>query len=472
MKKNGIKFGWACIACITILLCEPLSVGSFLWAKGLDFTVTRLGSQEGAEPVPHILIVGGIQGDEPGGFSAAALLTTHYTFSNGFVTVVPNLNFPSIIQQARGTHGDMNRKFSVLSKSDPEYNTVRRIQELIASPQVDLILNLHDGSGFYNPRYLSKIRNPYKWGNCVIVDQATFDAPKYGDLANMGKHVADNVNKNLLNLSHAFFVKNTRTGAGNQEMAKTLTWYAIGQGKPAFGIEASKNLSLPERVYYHLHTLEAFFRYAGITYSRRFELNPASIKTALSTEIYIGFAENRVVLPLSNVRRGQLGSFPLPRNGDILANSPILAAVQSNHRVQVHYGNNRVTSFRPDWHEMDTALQNMTVLVDGTRQTVGFGDMVYAKNSFQVLPMKGYRVNAIGAVMTSTGRGDESGYTITRKNFQTRYSVDNKGSIYRVEVYKAKKYVGTFMVAYQMPSNSIVATPLPAVKGKESNLGR
>ena len=93
----------------------------------LDFTLTAHGSGEG----PTVLIVGGIQGDEPGGFSAAALLATHYRYDGGTVLVIPNLNFPSIIKRSRGLHGDMNRKFAALRESDPEYATVRRLQSII-----------------------------------------------------------------------------------------------------------------------------------------------------------------------------------------------------------------------------------------------------------------------------------------------------------------------------------------------------
>ena len=83
-------------------------------------------------------VVGGIQGDEPGGFSAATLLATRYEIAEGAVWVVPNLNFPSIIRRSRGLHGDMNRKFARLAENDPEFATVRRIQELIRHPAVGL----------------------------------------------------------------------------------------------------------------------------------------------------------------------------------------------------------------------------------------------------------------------------------------------------------------------------------------------
>jgi hypothetical protein len=66
----------------------------------------------------------------------------------------------------------MNRKFLRLDKNDPEYVTVSRIQELIRHPNVKLVLNLHDGSGFFRPHYEDALRNPRRWGQCVIIDQS------------------------------------------------------------------------------------------------------------------------------------------------------------------------------------------------------------------------------------------------------------------------------------------------------------
>ena len=120
---------------------------------------------------------GGRCGRESGGFSAATLLITHYRIKKGTVWVVPNLNFPSIIQRSRGLHGDMNRKFAALAETDPEYATVRRIQELIRTPGLGLVLNLHDGGGFYCPERKSKERNPSRWGQCLIIDMAEMSRP-------------------------------------------------------------------------------------------------------------------------------------------------------------------------------------------------------------------------------------------------------------------------------------------------------
>ena len=130
------------LLCAILWLCLP-GAARGEEAFPLDFTTIRLG-----DATCVVLVVGGIQGDEPGGFSAATLLATRYDIQEGAVWVVPNLNFPSIIKRSRGLHGDMNRKFARLDESDPEFPTVRRIQELIRHPRVALVLYLHDGSGY------------------------------------------------------------------------------------------------------------------------------------------------------------------------------------------------------------------------------------------------------------------------------------------------------------------------------------
>jgi predicted deacylase len=90
----------------------------------LEFSLHCLGSGTG----PTLLVVGGIQGDEPGGFSAGSLLVTSYSIKSGQVWVVPNLNFLSIVKRSRGMFGDMNRKFAhhVLYPKDPNYEAVKK----------------------------------------------------------------------------------------------------------------------------------------------------------------------------------------------------------------------------------------------------------------------------------------------------------------------------------------------------------
>ena len=372
----------------------------------LDFTTIRLGAAPRA-----VLVIGGIQGDEAGGFSAATLLATRYEITEGAVWVVPNLNFPSIIKRSRGLHGDMNRKFARLADTDPEFATVRRIQELIRHPQVALVLNLHDGSGYYRPTHEDKLRNPARWGQSVIIDQDELEGDTFmGALAHEASAVAEETNSQLIQPLHALHVLNTHTAEGNREMEKSLSYFAVRHGKAAFGLEASKEFSVETRAYYHLLMVEAFLRRAGVRFSRDFELTPAGLARALRENLGVSFAENRVFLPLEDVRPA-ISYLPLPKNSpaSAITSKPIMAVLpceDRKDRICIHYGNRTITLIRPDWREVDSSLDAVSVQVDGREETVPFGSILDVKDTATVRARSGYRVNAIGL---DSGSADESG---------------------------------------------------------------
>lgn len=438
-------------------------VASVVWAGEPDFTLHKLGMNS----TPSVLIIGGIQGDEPGGFSAASLLITNYHINNGTVWVVPNLNFPSIIQRSRGVYGDMNRKFAALSKNDPEYATVQRIQELILTPGLELVLNLHDGGGFYRPTKESPERNPTRWGQCLIIDMAEMPHPA-GELEKRGNDVLSQVNTCLLKPEDRLYLKNTLTHLGNPEMEKALSWYAVRHGIPAFGLEVSKNFPVEVRVYYHLLMIEGLLKQMGIKFERKFSLSPSGIRAALEDDVKVGFLENRVLLPLENARPRIGGSIPLPKGAisHMQTSKPILAVIREKKDLAVHYGNRIVTRFTPDWCETDTELSGMTIVIDGKRRNVHFGEIIDVQKSFTVDPVKNYRVNAIGADFGS----DESGKMLTLQDFKKNYSLDRDSRTYRIETYRDKRFAGMILVrfgGYASQNKNV----LPAVAKRESALG-
>ena len=442
----------------------------------LDFTVIRLG--EGPRTV---LVVGGIQGDEPGGFSAATLLTTHYRMENGSVWVVPNLNFPSIIKRSRGLHGDMNRKFARLDATDPEFATVRRIQDLIDHPQVGLVLNLHDGSGYYRHTYEDKLRNPARWGQSVIIDQTELPGAFMGALEAEADKAANAANKALMQAGHRLHVHNTNTAAGDHEMERSLSYYAVRRGKAAFGLEASKEFSVEVRAYYHLLMVESFLAQAGVEFTRGFALTPEGVRDALLDKLDVTFADNKVFLPLEDVRPA-INLLPLSKDAPAQAvtSKPIMAVLPcakgEEGQYCVHYGNRMITLIRPDWREMDHSIGGMRVLADGREAQAQFGQILEVSKSLVVQPNQGYRVNAIGY---DSGRKDESGELMTLKDFQARFSVDRQGRLYRVEVYKDQRFSGMFLVRFVSGASRMTSNePLPNSKdrlpdkpGQESNLG-
>lgn len=437
--------------------------------RPLDFDIFRLGAGD-----PVVLVIGGIQGDEPGGFSAATLLATRYEISKGSVWVVPNLNFPSIVKRSRGLHGDMNRKFAFLDEKDPEYSTVRRIQDVICHPDVRLVLNLHDGSGYYRPGYESRLKNPSRWGQSIIIDQENMDGDIFmGRLGDHAREVASSVNRVLANPLHKLHVHNTNTAAGDKEMEKSLSYYAMRHDKAAFGLEATKECGVADRTFFHLNMVENFLRLAGVEFTRGFELTPPGIETALREHLGVAFAGNRVFIPLEDARPS-INCFPLPKSGaSAITSKPIMAVLPCKDGLCIHYGNRRLTLIKPDWRDMEDSIESIPILVDGQEQLASFGQIVDVRQEARVKKVKGARVNAIGL---ASGREDESDLPLRHRQFEKKYSLDKSGKIFRVEVYKGSKFAGMFLLRFIGKNDKKLASRaakalLPDRGGPESTLG-
>ena len=475
--QAAIFFALACSVVMSSAQAAPSAPGSGAVKSvaleterpDLDFSFYRLGPGGGAT----LLVVGGIQGDEPGGFSAASLLATNYSITSGEVWVVPNLNFPSIVKRNRGTFGDMNRKFAKVSPKDPDYEAVKTIQKIICSPQVDVILNLHDGSGFYRPQYETPDHNPKRWGQCVIIDQETLDTEhRFGALSHMALAAIKDANKGLLKDEHRYHLRNTETRKGDKEMEKTLSYFAVRHNKAAFGIEASKSFTTEYRSYYHIHILESFMRQMGIGFERTFPLTPDGIRDAINTDLKIALYDSRLVLALDNVRP-TLGFVPMKKDApvELKGTKPLLAMLQEKkgRTWRVAYGNRTLTRLSPQYMDFDEGLSTVNIVQDGKAVSVPLGQVVTVSDSFLVQEMKGYRVNAIGALREKAD-GSECGVALRKKDFISRYSVDKDATMFRVEIYKGKSFAGMLLVRFGQAVPAARET-MTATKGPESALG-
>lgn len=411
--------------------------------KDFDFDIIKMGETNDNT----LLIVGGIQGDEPGGFMAASLIATHYEIIKGSVWVVPNLNFYSIIKRSRGPYGDMNRKFAGLSKDDPEYETIQKIKGYINDDKVKLIVNLHDGSGFYRPTYEDRLHSPYRWGQCSIIDQSTIDIPRYSNLEEISLQVVEYVNQFLLKEQHKYHLHNTRTAEGDKEMEKTLTYYAIKQGKAAFGNEASKSLPTHQRVYYHLLALEKYMDIMGIEYKRKFNMDQAVVKNILDNDIEISFYDNKIKLPLAQVR-DILKYFPVKPNGEIdfVPSNPLMSIVKHHNEYIIYYGNRRISKLKADYIPHDNKEPTIKINIDSKDYEIHFGSTVKVNKDFLIYPIENYRVNVIG--YSDKYKSLETNIPINKDNMMQRFSIDTKGSIYRVEFYTGEKFAGMILIEF------------------------
>ncbi len=208
----------------------------------------------GKEAGPTLLIFAGIHGDESGGFLTAERYAD-IKIKKGTLIIVPRLNLPAVLKGKRGgIGGDMNRLFHLPenSKSTPDAKVVDLAKSFIKN--ADYVLNLHQGSGFYSPTWISPRRNPLKWGQCNVIDALIFDLPN-GDkleLASFARKIALRSNARIANKQFHFQVNNTNTASDksfHKEQRRSLTYYALYKAhKMALALESTKNCSLPQAV--------------------------------------------------------------------------------------------------------------------------------------------------------------------------------------------------------------------------------
>jgi len=423
-----------------------------VFADGFDFTLIKKGQQDDNNT---LFVVGGIQGDEPGGFMAASLLSTHYKITKGSVWIVPNFNFYSIIKRDRGPNGDMNRKFAKLSINDPDYHSIDKMKKIIKEKNIKMVINLHDGSGFYRTKYEDINHRPGKWGQATIIDQANVKDIPYGNLEEIAHEVDAYINQNLLKKEHIFHTKNTKTHLKKtyeeKEMSKTLTYYAINEGKSSFGNESSKSLPVHERVYYKLLALEKFMDIMGIEYEREFKLNAKSLKDVIDNDIFISFNEKKIFIPLSRIR-SHITYFPVEKGAKISfkPSSPVMTVLEEKGSFVVYYGNRRLTTLVPQYMDYDKFDGNLDVDIDGKIQKVSLGSLVEVEEYFNVQVDESLRINVIGYV--NSKHKNESGLNVRQKYILKRFSIDEDGKRFRVEVYDSKvrtKFLGMFLVEFK-----------------------
>ncbi len=425
---------------------------SWVFVNAIEMIEKAPTNVEDRDKAPHLLLLAGIQGDEPGGFNAANLFLMHYSVLKGLVEVVPVLNKPSMLRNHRGLYGDMNRKFATLDKNDPEYPTIQEIKSLIAKPNIDAVLHLHDGGGYYRPIYIDATLNPKRWGNCFIIDQDEVKGAKFPNLLAFANNTIESINAHLLHPIEEYHLKNTHTAQGDTEMQKALTFYAINQKKSAFANEASKELPLASRVFYHLQAIEGLLNQLNIPFKRDFELNPSSVHALINDKSLWAKISSLPQMPLFNLRP-KLNHFPLPHNTKIPqipieSNAYIVGLVKNKQEVFLKYGNKLMTRLSPFYIEFDPSLEEVKMQIDNKDQMVKIGSVVEVKESFYIHAMDNIRANVIGFSVSNENKPNEAGYTIRFKDFQKRFSLDKQERIYRIEFYKNNAFSGMILVKF------------------------
>lgn len=416
----------------------------FLFGANRDFTLYK---KEGNIKGNTLLIIGGIHGDEPGGYFAPAFLEKYYEIKKGSVWVIPNINGDSIIANTRGLYNDMNRKFSNIDKNDPDFEIIKKVKTIILNKQVNLVLNLHDGYGFYRDKYENAIFNPNAWGQATIIDQEKINGlDKFGNLDEIASKVNGSLNGNeLFQEHHSFGVKNTQTKFKDEQMQLSLTYFAVTNNKPAFAIETSKNITdLTHKVIYQLKSIEEFMNIMGIEFERKFDINNyEEIKSKLFDfgKLQIN---NNICFDLNNIRK-IIKFVPLKKDNNFKFEHTLGNVKLVENRYEIYIGNIKICELYPQFFELVESKAKLQIEIDGKVFETKFAQQVDIKDNFKILKSE-FRVNIIGFNRSNIDSEEE--ILIKKTDIQDIYSVDNNNNKYRAEFYKDGKFYGTIILNF------------------------
>ena len=123
---------------------------------------------------------------------------------------------------------------------------------------------------------------------------------------------------------------------------------------------------------------------------------------------------------------------------------------KNQNEYNIHYGNTIVTRFTPEYFEYSNLVDEISVKIDDDEvKSVKLGQKIVVNSSFMIIPKDKIRANIIGYGTTIV---DESGIKITKDMIKSRFSMDKKGQIYRVEFYEISdekdKFIGMILVEF------------------------
>lgn len=444
----------------------------------------------GKKPGKTLMLIGGIQGNEPGGFLSADLYAD-MRLERGNLIVVPRANFYSIILNKSGPHGDMNRKFTPDNGTDSMEDKIVTILKGLIS-ESDFLLNLHDGSGYYYPKYINKWRNPMRFGQSIIADCAEYTVPGTNrtiKLQEMAENVLEEVNEHIDHDLYKFHFMNTKTSektSSHKEQRMSATYYALTKHHiPAFGVETSKFLpSMDLKVRYHNLVINAFKELFGIIPESPGLIldppllqylvvsvngqTPIVVKPDKSLEVAKGDGINVTHIE-SNYERGLsldiLGYGHLNdyrKDFKIHRNTTMIVRKDNHTFAEIPIKVNRKKKEKTRLASRPQGIDGFLIETNGYRILVSKGETLRV--------VKGDRIKIINIVPAQpepsditvnfkgfvgdwkNNTGEDRGYWIdTSTKLIKRYSFGKKGKSYEIIASQGKKVLGRMVVALTAP---------------------
>ncbi len=185
----------------------------------------------------------------------------------------------------------------------------------------------------------------------------------------------------------------------------------------------------------------------GIEFKRKFTLDSNGVYKAINDDIYISLYDEKIKLPLSRIR-DVIKYFPIKKDAvlDFKASNPLLTIIKKDNTYVIQYGNRRLSRLKADYQEYDDDTKSVEIQIDGKLQDVKFGSLIDVEDNFLVKENSRYRVNVIGY---TNNKKKETGIEIKNKEIPERFSLDKKGTIYRVEYYTKNKFAGMVLIKFR-----------------------
>ncbi|KPK28760.1 MAG: hypothetical protein AMJ61_01080 [Desulfobacterales bacterium SG8_35_2] len=446
----------------------------------------------GEKPGKTIMIIGGIQGDEPGSYLTADLYADIH-LKKGNLIVVPRANFYSILlNQREGLTGDMNRKFGLNgnSKKSLDEEIVIVLKHLIA--ESDLLLNLHEGSGFYSPVWVDDMENPKRYGQSIIFDAEEYPLPENQGSINLGdlaRNVTMKVNDQIENKRYHFRPNNHNTisqQTSHPEQRLSATYYALTQAFiPAFGVETSKSIKeLEMKISLHKLVINTFMELLGIELDtpgldlKEPELDYLLVKVNDGPPLAMSHGSTLKIKPgdevvvtdiIANYKRGMVADVNGLGNTN---DTHIPFSISKDTKVIVRKDSEVCGWILLDVGVPDSSLpgtiasvdpsaikaEELIINVNDTLETIPVGATLSVKKDSRLI-LKGIRTNIPHldsnvfinfkgfAPPTSNNNGNDLDYPIyTNQDLWARYSVNKQGKLYPVIATYNDKTIGEFWV--------------------------
>jgi len=484
-KFRGTRTSFFALAALLISVAPAhpsTTVDRYFENTDHELTVYRI---VGKNPGKTMMIIGGIQGDEPGGYIAADLYAD-IVLDKGKLIVVPRANFYSIKLNQRGVNGDMNRMFASDPPEQDDYDVliVEKLKQLMA--ESDVLLNLHEGSGFFYPEYVSNMKNPGRYGQSIIIDTESLmhtDGSTV-ELAGPAANVIREINSNVEIDEHRFHLNNHNTFSENtrhREQRGSATFNALSLfGIPGYGIESSKSItSIETKVRYQTLAINAFMKEYGIVPEHPSVYLPTPALDHLVIEIGSNanpFAVNngssltvpqntpiKVTSVVANYKRGISVDIIAHGNTNDIGRSAIMTSSTSIKVYKDAYKCGEITVTVTDESPSETAgpirvyppmrLEKIEIAVAGKKYALGCGDTLTVIRGDTIIltdavtsdPLfTNFRINFYGFIGNQNRNdAEDRGYFInTGKNLMPRFSIGGTGNIYRIEALHGSAVIG------------------------------